>query len=788
MTKETLKEKIIFFIESERKKSFSMEEIAQGLGLQKSEDFKLLVQTIAQMEREQSVVFTKKGKVKLPLKPVLIEGTFRANERGFGFVTIDPEEDDIYIPKEATGYAMDGDTVAIDIIKTADTAMDRGAEGKVVEIRKRATTQLAGEFVAYTEEEISETDLYGVVIPKDKKLNQFKVYAAAEGIRPVDGSIVMVELTHYPEKNYATSLEGIVKQVIGHKNDPGMDILSIVVSNGIPTKFPDDVLAEADQVPDTINEKDLVGRRDLREQLIVTIDGEDAKDLDDAVTVKKLANGNYFLGVHIADVSNYVTEGSQLDREAYERGTSVYLTDRVIPMIPQRLSNGICSLNPHVPRLTMSCEMEIDPNGQVVSHDIFPSVIQTTERMTYTAVNQILEEQDEQVMERYQQLVPMFQEMQELHQILEEMRIRRGAISFEDREAKILVEPDGQPTDILLRSRGVGERLIESFMLAANETVAEHFNKRNFPFIYRIHEQPKEEKMQRFFDFASALGIVVRGTKGTITPKDLQKVIENVEDKPESAVINTMLLRSMQQARYSEDNFGHYGLAAEYYTHFTSPIRRYPDLIVHRLIRSYGQDPSEANQTYWENELPEIAEHSSKMERRAIEAEREVDAMKKAEYMMDKVGEEFEGIISSVVKFGLFIELPNTIEGLIHINELKQDYFHFIENHLALVGERTGLTFKIGQKVRVKVIKADPEERAIDFELIDAEEIVPLERPKTSNKNRPSNRHQKRSSKSHTERNGKKNSYSNERKKGKGPSNKKGKKPFYKGIKKKKKK
>ncbi|EMF0111720.1 ribonuclease R [Enterococcus hirae] len=788
MTKETLKEKIIFFIESERKKSFSMEEIAQGLGLQKSEDFKLLVQTIAQMEREQSVVFTKKGKVKLPLKPVLIEGTFRANERGFGFVTIDPEEDDIYIPKEATGYAMDGDTVAIDIIKTADTAMDRGAEGKVVEIRKRATTQLAGEFVAYTEEEISETDLYGVIIPKDKKLNQFKVYAAAEGIRPVDGSIVMVELTHYPEKNYATSLEGIVKQVIGHKNDPGMDILSIVVSNGIPTKFPDDVLAEADQVPDTINEKDLVGRRDLREQLIVTIDGEDAKDLDDAVTVKKLANGNYFLGVHIADVSNYVTEGSQLDREAYERGTSVYLTDRVIPMIPQRLSNGICSLNPHVPRLTMSCEMEIDPNGQVVSHDIFPSVIQTTERMTYTAVNQILEEQDEQVMERYQQLVPMFQEMQELHQILEEMRIRRGAISFEDREAKILVEPDGQPTDILLRSRGVGERLIESFMLAANETVAEHFNKRNFPFIYRIHEQPKEEKMQRFFDFASALGIVVRGTKGTITPKDLQKVIENVEDKPESAVINTMLLRSMQQARYSEDNFGHYGLAAEYYTHFTSPIRRYPDLIVHRLIRSYGQDPSEANQTYWENELPEIAEHSSKMERRAVEAEREVDAMKKAEYMMDKVGEEFEGIISSVVKFGLFIELPNTIEGLIHINELKQDYFHFIENHLALVGERTGLTFKIGQKVRVKVIKADPEERAIDFELIDAEEIVPLERPKTSNKNRPSNRHQKRSSKSHTERNGKKNSYSNERKKGKGPSNKKGKKPFYKGIKKKKKK
>ncbi|MEY8445047.1 ribonuclease R [Enterococcus ratti] len=786
MTKKTLKEKIIFFIENECKKSFSMEEIAQGLGLQKSKDFKLLVQTIAQMEREQRVIFTKKGKVKLPLKPILIEGIFRANERGFGFVTIDSEEDDVYVPKEATGYAMDGDTVAIDIVKTADAAMDRGAEGKVVEIRKRAITQLVGEFVAYTKEEINETDLYGVVLPKEKKLNQFKVYAAAEGIRPVDGSIVMIELTHYPEKNYTNSLEGIIKQVIGHKNDPGMDILSIIVSNGIPTKFSDDVLLEADDIPDAISEKDLVDRKDLREQLIVTIDGEDAKDLDDAVTVKKLANGNYFLGVHIADVSYYVTQGSQLDKEAYERGTSVYLTDRVIPMIPQRLSNGICSLNPQVPRLTMSCEMEIDANGRVVTHDIFSSVIQTTERMTYTAVNQILEEQDEIVMERYEQLVPMLQEMQELHYILETMRIRRGAVSFEDREAKILVEPDGRPMDIQLRDRGIGERLIESFMLVANETVAQHFNQQHFPFIYRIHEQPKEEKMQRFFGFASALGIVVRGTKGTITPKDLQKVIETVENRPESAVINTMLLRSMQQARYSEDNFGHYGLAADYYTHFTSPIRRYPDLIVHRLIRSYRQDASEENQTYWEKKLPEIADHSSKMERRAVEAEREVDAMKKAEYMMDKVGEEFEGIISSVVKFGLFVELSNTIEGLVHINDLKQDYFHFIENHLALVGERTGVTFKIGQKVRVKVIKADPIERAIDFELVEAEEVLPFERPKASKKGKHSNRQQKRQAKNRLQRNNKKNQPFNERKKGKKAANKKGKKPFYKGIKKKK--
>jgi len=455
-------------------------------------------------------------------------------------------------------------------------------------------------------------------------------------------------------------------------------------------------------------------------------------------------------------------------------------------MIPQRLSNGICSLNPKVPRLTMSCEMEIDPTGKIISHEIFPSVIQTTERMTYTAVNQILEEQDEETMARYEPLVPMFQAMGELHEILETMRIRRGAISFEDREAKIMVDPEGHPQDILLRSRGVGERLIESFMLAANETVAEHYSRANFPFIYRIHEQPKEEKMQRFFDFASALGILVKGTKGTITPKDLQKVIEDVEEKPESAVINTMLLRSMQQARYSEDNFGHYGLAAEYYTHFTSPIRRYPDLIVHRLIRSYGQDPSESNQTHWENALPDIADHSSKMERRAVETEREVDSMKKAEFMMDKVGEEFDGIISSVVKFGLFIELPNTVEGLIHINELKQDYFHYIENHLALVGERTGLTFKIGQKVRVKVVKADPTERAVDFELVSAEELAPLEAPKGRRKeaNKGSSKHSNGRQTDKKKRPKKADSkYGPKKEKGK-----KGKKPFYKGVTKKKKK
>lgn len=770
-----LTNEIIKFIEEQQKSSFSIEEISEGLHLNKSEDFKLLVQTIAAMEREKRIEFTKKGKIKLPQSLLLVEGIFRANERGFGFVTIDPEENDVFVPKENTNYALDGDTVKIDIVKPADPFGDRGAEGKVMSIEKRALTQLVGEFVAFGEAEVAESQLYGYLIPKDKKLATYKVMIVAEGVRPVDGSICQVEILHYPGKNYARSLEGMVKQVVGHKNDPGMDILSIVIQHGIPTAFPEEVIAQANAVPDSLSEKDYEHRKDLRDQLIVTIDGEDAKDLDDAVTVKKLANGHFFLGVHIADVSHYVTEGSPLDQEAYERGTSVYLTDRVIPMLPQRLSNGICSLNPKVPRLTKSCEMEIDERGEVVHYTIFESVIQTTARMTYTAVNAILETKDEQTRAEYAELVPMFEEMGELHGILESMREQRGAISFEDREAKILVDANGLPQDVVLRSRGLGERLIESFMLAANETVAKHFHTRKLPFIYRIHEQPKEEKMQRFFEFATNFGILVKGKKEDITPKALQAVLAQVKDKPEEPVINTMLLRSMQQARYSEDSYGHYGLAAEYYTHFTSPIRRYPDLIVHRLIRAYQESTiPTATKEKWAEQLPDIADHSSKMERRSVDAERETDAMKKAEYMVDKVDAEFDGVISSITKFGIFVELANTIEGLIHLSTMKEDYFHYLENHLALVGERTGVTYKIGQKVRIKVTKADPETREIDFELLSAEAATNILLPKDKKKKKQ-------------ERNGR---YEKEKTKRTGLNKKKGKKaekPFYKDAVKKKK-
>lgn len=777
--RKSIKENIIEWMQASKKKSFSMEEIAQGLQLQKSHDFKLLVQTIATMEREKLVVLTQKGKIKLPMKQVYIEGTFRGNERGFGFVAIDDELEDVFIPPESVNFAMEGDLVAIDVTKPADYLTERGPEGKVVEIRKRSLTQIVGEFTLFSEEEIEASDLYGVVKPKDKKLRNYQVFVVAEGIRPVDGSIVIVEITHYPETGYDRSLEGLVKQVIGHKDEPGVDILSIVLANGISPKFPEEVLEEADAVPDVIHPVDYPNRRDLRDQLIVTIDGEDAKDLDDAITVRKLTNGNFFLGVHIADVSYYVTPGSALDAEAYERGTSVYLTDRVIPMLPQRLSNGICSLNPHVARLAMSCEMEIDTNGTVVDYEIFQSIIENKARMTYTAVNEILEEEKEETIAAYREYVPMFQEMQVLHEILEKKRERRGAVSFEDHEAKVIVDPEGHPLDIELRKRGVGERLIESFMLAANETVAQHYSKLQLPFIYRIHEHPKEEKMQRFFDFAAAIGIVVKQTNGLVAPKDLQQLIEDVADKPEAMVISTMLLRSMQQAKYSENNDGHYGLAATYYTHFTSPIRRYPDLIVHRLIRAYEENQSEKTQADWEMALPEIAVHSSQRERRAVETEREVDAMKKAEFMLDHIDDEFEGMISSVAKFGFFVELPNTIEGLVTLNSLNQDYFHYIPTHLALVGERTKQTFKIGQKVRVKVVKADPETREIDFELISAEEVTSIQ-----NSQQPSRRKRRQETK------GKKQESVNHSQKSDGKhlkgKKKKKTKPFYKQVAKKK--
>ncbi|CAM3976731.1 ribonuclease R [Catellicoccus marimammalium] len=689
----------------------TVEELSQQLHLTKSKDFKQLVKTITILESEHCIELMNDGKLRLPQEEVYLEGTFRANDRGFGFVTIDEEEPDIFIPKGKTNWAMNGDTVKIEITKTANPWEDKAAEGKVVSILHRAITEIVGT-IHWHKEEWSES--YAMLEPQDKKLKSLPILVNGDGLHPEEGSICLANVVSYPTAE--KMMEVAVVETIGHKDDPGVDILSIVLANGIDPEFQKETLEEAAQIPAELDENHLdETRRDLREEQIITIDGDETKDFDDAVHVHKNELGHYILGVHIADVAHYVKENSAIDREAQGRGTSVYLVDRVIPMLPRRLSNGICSLNPRVARYTLSCEMEIDTKGNILRYQIFKSIIKTCERMTYRHVNQILDG-DKELNERYQAIVPMLKEMKELHQILEKKREERGAISFEDTEAKIKVDEEGKPTEIVLRQRGISEKMIESFMLAANETVAYHFNQHHWPFIYRVHEQPDEKKIQRFFEFITNFGLTVKGTKDHIDSKNLQKLLDEVKGSPEEAVINTMLLRSMQQAKYDTQPLGHYGLAARDYTHFTSPIRRYPDLMVHRLIHEYVLNHQHRDE-YWEERLPEIASHSSVMERVAVDAEREVDAMKKAEYMMPYVGQTFTGVISSVVKFGLFVELENTIEGLVHMTTLD-DYYEFFENQMVLIGKKHHRTYRIGQQVEVKLVKADPETREIDFVMV----------------------------------------------------------------------
>ena len=700
-------ERLLQFMKEESYKPMTVQELEEILEIKESDDFKSFVKALVKLEEKGLVLRTRNNRFGLPEKMNLIRGKLTAHAKGFAFVTPDePGLDDIFIPPHETKNAMHGDVV---LVRVSSQSSGSRREGSVEKIIERGLQQLVGTY--------SESNHFGFVIPDDKKITNDIYIPKTARNGAVEGHKVVVKLTSYPEGR--VSAEGEIVEILGHKNDPGVDILSIIYNNGLPLEFPADVLQQAHDTPETIAESDLENRRDLREQVIVTIDGADAKDLDDAVTVTKLENGNYHLGVHIADVSHYVTEGSPIDREAYERGTSVYLVDRVIPMIPHRLSNGICSLNPKVDRLTLSCDMEIDSSGQVVKHEIFQSVIKTTERMTYSDVNKILVDKDEELREKYEPLVPMFEEMERLAAILREKRMNRGAIDFDFKEAKVLVDEEGHPTDVVIRERSVAEKLIEEFMLIANETVAEHFHWMDVPFIYRIHEDPKEEKLQRFFEFITNFGYVVKGKANDIHPRALQEIVEAVEGTPEEVVINTVLLRSMQQAKYDPESLGHFGLSTDYYTHFTSPIRRYPDLIVHRLIRTYlieGKTDS-ATIEHWNAIMSDIADHTSKRERRAVDAERETDDLKKAEYMLDKIGEEFDGMISSVTNFGMFVELPNTIEGLVHVSAMNDDYYRFDERHLAMIGERSAKVFRIGDEIKVKVISVNKEERAIDFEV-----------------------------------------------------------------------
>jgi len=725
--KEEFMDKLLSFMKEEAYKPLTVQELEEMLEITDSDEYKELVKALVTLEEKGLVVRTRSNRYGLPEKMNLIKGKVSAHAKGFAFVL--PEDsslDDVFIPPSELNTAMNGDTV---LVRLSTESGGTKKEGAIIRIIERSIQKIVGTY--------TETKNFGFVIPDDKKITNdiFIPKHAKNGA--VEGHKVVVRLTSYPEGRM--SAEGEVIEILGHKNDPGIDILSIIHKHGLPGDFPAEAMEQAGNTPDTIDEKDLEGRRDLRDQTIVTIDGADAKDLDDAVTVTKLKNGHYKLGVHIADVSHYVTEGSPIDQEAYERGTSVYLVDRVIPMIPHRLSNGICSLNPKVDRLTLSCEMLINPQGQVVEHEIFQSVIKTTERMTYSDVNKILVDDDEELKRKYEALVPMFKDMEDLAAILRGKRMERGAVDFDFKEAKVLVDEEGKAKDVVLRERSTAEKLIEEFMLVANETVAEHFHWMNVPFIYRIHEDPDQEKLQRFLEFVTTFGYVVKGTAGSIHPKALQSVLEEVRDRPEEAVISTVMLRSMKQAKYDPQSLGHFGLSTEFYTHFTSPIRRYPDLIVHRLIRTYliQGKTDEATREKWAEKLPEIAEHTSNMERNAVDAERETDDLKKTEFMLDKIGEEFDGVISSVTNFGMFVELPNTIEGLVHVSFMTDDFYRYDEQHYAMIGERTGNVYRIGDEITVRVVDVNKDERNIDFEIVGMKGSRRRQKPEQKQKKGP---------------------------------------------------
>lgn len=772
-----MNDKIITYLETREK--VTVNELAEALEMTGAKKFPKLIKGISTLESQGKLRFNDAGMLSLrkkqeKKKEVTVTGIFRANKAGFGFLIVDENEDDMFIGRNDVGYAIDGDTVEAVIKKPANRLKGTAAEAKIVGIVERSLKTVVGKFILDDE----KPKYAGYIKSKNQKIQQ-KIYIKKEPV-VLDGTeIIKVDIDKYPTRGHDYFV-GQVRDIVGHQGDVGIDVLEVLESMDIVSDFPDDVLAEANAVPDAPTDKDLIGRVDLRQEVTFTIDGADAKDLDDAVHIKLLDNGHFELGVHIADVSYYVTEGSALNREAVARGTSVYVTDRVVPMLPERLSNGICSLNPNVDRLTQSCLMEIDRKGRVVNHQICQSVINTTFRMTYSDVNAILAGDDE-LAEKYQPIVESIHHMADLHAILEKMRVRRGALNFDTNEAKIIINDKGMPVDIVLRQRGVAERMIESFMLAANETVAEHFSKRKLPFIYRIHEEPKTEKLQKFLDYASIFGIHIHGTANKITQQALQEFMAKVENKPGADVLNMMLLRSMQQARYSEHNHGHYGLAAEYYTHFTSPIRRYPDLLVHRMIREYTQVTDEKIE-HFRQVIPELATSSSTLERRAIDAERVVEAMKKAEYMEEYVGEEFEGVVSSVVKFGLFIELPNTIEGLIHITTLPE-FYNYNERTMTLQGEKSGKVFRVGQPIKIKLVRADKETGDIDFEYLPSEYDV-IEKVKKSRKDR-SNKDKRRPKSDQAK------DHKSKKRKGSKPakkaSKKSGKKPFYKEVAKKKK-
>lgn len=708
-------QQLLAFMRETAYKPMTYSELEQHFGIAKATDFKAMLRLLTELEDAGQIIRTRNDRFGVPERMNLLRGRLQSHPKGFAFlIPEDRDQPDVYIHANDLKSGMNGDIVLVRV--TGESPSGGRLEGEVARIVTRAVTRVVGTFENH--------EAYGFVLPDDKRINR-DIFIRKEAFKgAVTGQKVVVQIVVYPEGRSAA--EGEVVEVLGHKDDPGVDILSIIRKHQLPEGFPEAVMAEAEAAPDAITEDEIVeqGRRDLRGETIVTIDGEDAKDLDDAVHVKQLENGNYLLGVHIADVGYYVRERSELDQEAYRRGCSVYLVDRVIPMLPHRLSNGICSLHPQVDRLTLTCEMEFDAQTlKRVRHDIYTSVIRTKERMTYTNVRKILVDGDEELSERYSELVDMFRLMEQLAMRLRAGRMKRGAIDFDFQESKVIVDEQGKPVDIIKRERSIAEQIIEEFMLAANETVAEHFYWLRVPFLYRIHENPDDEKLLNFVRFAANFGYTVKGKANTVHPRALQTLLEEIRGAKEATVISTMMLRSMKQAKYDAQSLGHFGLAAEFYSHFTSPIRRYPDLVIHRVIREViegGGMLSAPRQEALEARMPDIAQQSSERERVAVDAERDTEQLKKCEFMLDKIGEEFTGFISSVTGFGMFIELENSVEGLIRLSDMADDYYHFQPDHMLLLGERTSKIYRIGDEVKIRVARVNMDEHTIDFEMLDA--------------------------------------------------------------------
>ena len=703
MTEELLKERKEMLVQLIQDKTYvpmKLKELAMLLNVPKDQRDELK-EVMDALVAEGKVGISKRGKYGKP-ETFSLNGMFSGHAKGFGFVTVEGMEQDVFIPGEKTHGALHGDRVQI-IIESEGRG--KRPEGSVIRVLEHANEAIIGFY--------QKNRNFGFVMPDNQKIARDIFIPQGKDMGAVTGHKVVVKITDYG--NEKKKPEGVITEIIGHVNDPGTDIISIIRAYGLPESFPEEVMRQIEHIPEEVAEKDMAGRLDLRHLQTVTIDGEDAKDLDDAITLSK-EGGIYTLGVHIADVTSYVTEHSPLDEEALKRGTSVYLVDRVIPMLPHKLSNGICSLNQGTDRLALSCIMEIDEQGNVVGHRIAETVICVDRRMTYTAVNAIVTDRDEAVMSEYEELVPMFDQMKELADILREKRKKRGSIDFDFPESKIILDEKGKPVEIKPYERNAATKIIEDFMLIANETVAEDYFWQELPFVYRTHDYPDPEKMKGLGMFINNFGYSIRTHQGEVHPGELQKLLSKIENTPEEALISRLTLRSMKQAKYTTICTGHFGLAANYYTHFTSPIRRYPDLQIHRIIKENLRGGlSEKRLSHYDRILPGVTVQCSALERRADEAERETDKLKKCEYMSKRIGEEYEGVISGVTNWGFYVELPNTVEGLVHVNDLSGDYYIFDEERMELRGDSSGISYKLGQKIRVQVAGTDKLAKTIDF-------------------------------------------------------------------------